>query len=179
MKKKSAFVLFLLGISVNLFAVPTKLHTFSGESYFNIFTKYDSNTQAYNYYYDNSYTELIPTDALYQYHSERYRNNGGPNICTIHFYDGNFNELTPFVFSIPQIHGYRCYSFSMRDCTKYMFNDDEDWEYIIGYTWTDTYRDSLKNASSKNDYTYRNKEYKLIVCKGNGDILFDFGIHRL
>ena len=164
-------MLFILlsGICVNLLAEPVKIHTFSGNSSFSVNTRYDYDTQTYNYYYDNSYSELVPSAALYQ----MYSSDG--NTYTVHFYDGNFNELTPFVYNIPQIHGYQCYSFSMSNCSKHVFNDDDDWEYIVSYSWTREYQDSLKKASNQYDYTYKNKEYKVVVFNSNGSILYDFG----
>ena len=156
-----------------MYAEPTFLHRFGEEyGYFNVRSIYDYNTYTSNYYTETSYTELYPLNSLYYFWKEdfRYKQTG---TYSMHFYDENFNELSPFIYNIPYLKGYNIYSFAISNATKHFFNDDDNWEYIVQYQWTDSLRNVLKNGSSGS--TYKNQEYRLVVYKEDGSIYYDFG----
>lgn len=175
MRKSLSLMLFAI-IPLIGNAAPTKIHEFKGHDYFNVRTIYNYTTQTMNYFSDNSYTELIPENTLYTYYDYLDNEVRQSGSYTVHYYDGDFNELTPFTFSFPKIHGYEIYDFSINSCSKYLFNDDDNWEFLLKYEMTDEYEDSIKYARiDNNDYSYRNLYQKIIVVDSKGQILYDFG----
>ena len=171
--KQYLFIFALLLGTISMCAEPTFLHRFGEEyGYFNVRSIYGYDTYTSNYYTETSYTELYPSNSLYYFWKEDFRNKQ-TGTYTMHFYDENFNELTPFVFNIPYLKGYNIYSFAISNATKHFFNDDDNWEYIVQYEWTDSLRLALKDHYGSE--TYKNQKYRLVVYKEDGTIYYDFG----
>ena len=172
MKKKTIPLLMLLSVTFSCFAEPTFLHRFGEDyGYFNVRNIYDYDTYTSNYYSESSNTELFPSNCLYYFWKENYRNQQ-QGTYVMNFFDENFNEISSFTYNIPYLKGYKIYSFSISNMTKHLFNDDDDWEYIVQYEWTDSLKNALKN---NNDQSYKNNEYRLVVYRSDGSIYYDFG----
>lgn len=168
------FITTLLFSTLCSFAEPTFLHRFGEDyGYFNVFTKFDYETNTSNYYSESAYSEFYPSNCLYYFWKEDFRDKPA-GTYTMHFYDENFSEISTFIFDIPSIKGYNIYSFSIYDVTRHIFNDDDEYEYIVQYRWNDSLKTALRNGGNYNKIV-NNQEYRLVVFKQDGSIFYDFG----
>jgi hypothetical protein len=112
-------------------------------------------------YYDNTFSDLIRQGIYYNAFL-----NVSTNSVSYHLWDKNFQEVGTLQISVPAIANYEVAA--IQPTTK-LFNDDNNYEYIVRYYLSSAYK------SNKPQTEYINQSQKMIVVDKNGNIIYDFG----